>query len=104
MEVFESVRSRPGFHPDSVGSLLVGGEFSLFKVSLVLYSNDRVDLKWLRFLPLNAGFVEDFLNYYLVSICSSCARKFRKNVGLGILFAGNISYLYCFEFFHLLEY
>jgi len=35
VEVFESISSCFGFHPDSVGSLAVGGEFSLLRVFLV---------------------------------------------------------------------
>jgi len=35
MKVFESVGSRSDFHPNSVGSLLIGHKFSLFRVFLV---------------------------------------------------------------------
>jgi len=35
IEVFESVGSCPGFHSNFVGSLLLGGEFSLFRVFLI---------------------------------------------------------------------
>ena len=34
-EIFEFVSSCPGLHPDSLGSLPIGGEFSLFRILLV---------------------------------------------------------------------
>ena len=72
--------------------------------SLVFYSNDCVDIRRLRFVSLNAGFVENFLKYCFVSVRSLCASEFLENINLSILFAGNISYLNCFKFFHFLEY
>ena len=35
MEVFESVSSRPGLHPDPEGAVPVGGEFPFFGILLV---------------------------------------------------------------------
>jgi len=72
--------------------------------SPVFRSDDCVDIKWLRFLSLNVGFVKDLLNYCFIPVRSPCASELRKNVSSGVPFAGNVSYLYCFEFFHFLEY
>ncbi len=46
MEVFKAVRSHSGLHPDSVGSLPVGGEFPFFGVLLVAPEDEIVNLKF----------------------------------------------------------
>ena len=58
VEVFESVRSRPGFHSNSVGSLPVGGELSLFRVHLIP-SEDEVtnfEFSFYDFLAMTSGY------------------------------------------------
>ena len=40
VEVFEAISSCSGFHPDSVGSHPVGGEFSLLRVFLFSPENE----------------------------------------------------------------
>lgn len=44
--------------------------------SPVFHPNNCVDFVKLSFLPLNARFVEDFLNHRFVSICSPYASEF----------------------------
>ena len=46
VKVFEFVRSRPCFHSNSVGSLLVGGEFSLFRVLLILFEDEIANFEF----------------------------------------------------------
>jgi len=58
VEIFESVCSRSGFHPDSVGSLPIGGEFSLFRVILVS-SEDEVanfEFSFYHSLAMTSGY------------------------------------------------
>jgi len=46
VEVLEPVRPRPGFHPNFVGSLPVGSEFSLLRVFLVPPENEVADFEF----------------------------------------------------------
>jgi len=46
MKVFEFVGSRSDFHPNSVGSLQVGSEFSLFRVFLILPEDEVANFEF----------------------------------------------------------
>ena len=46
VEVFEVVGSRFGLHPDSVRSLLVGGEFPFFRIFLVASEDEIANLEF----------------------------------------------------------
>jgi len=50
------------------------------------HSNDNVDTKRLRSLPLNTGFVKDLLNHCFIPVRSPCSSELRKNVSSGVLF------------------
>ena len=58
MEVFEFVHSCPGVHPDYVGSLPVGGEFSFYKVFLVPSEDEVANFEFsiYNFLAMTSGY------------------------------------------------
>jgi len=58
VEIFKSVCSHPSFHPDSVGSLPIGGEFSLFKVFLVPSEDEVANFEFslYNFLAMTSGY------------------------------------------------
>jgi len=58
VEVFEFVRSRPGFLPNFVGSLPVDGEFALFRVILIP-SKDEIanfEFSFYNLLAMTSGY------------------------------------------------
>jgi len=46
VEILESVCSRSSFHPDSVGSLPIGGEFPFFRILLVSPEDEVADFEF----------------------------------------------------------
>jgi len=46
MEIFESICSHSDLHPDSVGSLPIGGDFSLFRILLVTPEDEVANYKF----------------------------------------------------------
>ena len=66
MKIFESVSSRSSFHSDSVGSLPVGGEFSLFGV---LHVSPENEIAYFEFPSYDLFAVAS--GYFLFSRCFS---------------------------------
>jgi len=58
VEIFESICSCSGFHPDSVGSFPVGSEFSLFRILLVSPEDEVVyfEFSFCHFLVVSNGY------------------------------------------------
>ena len=58
VEIFESVCSRSGLHPDSIGSLPIGSEFSRFRILLVTLEDKVANFKFsfYHFLVVTSGY------------------------------------------------